>query len=229
MEIQWLGHSAFRIAAQGKTILVDPFFTGNPACPPDVRKLIGKVDHILITHGHGDHLGDTLDIAKEHGAQVTCIHEIAAWLGNQGLSNCVGMNIGGTVHADGLSFTMVNAVHSAGYADDGKSVYMGVCAGFVIKAEKWSVYHTGDTDIFSDMTLIQRLHQPNVGLIPMGGHYTMDAKAAALACNELLNLDVIVPMHFGTFPILAQSADEFAGMVTRGRVEVLEPGGVLEL
>lgn len=139
------------------------------------------------------------------------------------------MNIGGTVKADGLSFSMVNAVHSAGFDDGGNMVYMGVCAGFVIRAGKWSVYHTGDTDVFSDMTLIQRLHQPNVGLIPIGGHFTMDAKAAALACNELLDLEVIVPMHFKTFPVLAQSADEFARMVKRGRVEILEPGGTLSL
>lgn len=230
MDIQWLGHSAFRLVAEGRTVLIDPYFTGNPACPPDVEKGLGKIDHILVTHGHGDHLGDTLRLAKAHDAPVVCIYEIAQWLGGQGYENCVPMNIGGTVTAGPLSFTMVNAVHSAGFVDaDGRMVYMGICAGFVVKAGLWSVYHTGDTDVFSDMALIQRLHQPNVGLIPIGGHFTMDARAAALACNEFLDLEVIVPMHYKTFPVLASGADEFKKLVKRGRVEALNPGGTLTL
>lgn len=230
MDIQWLGHSAFRLVAEGRTVLIDPYFTGNPACPPDVEKGLGKIDHILVTHGHGDHLGDTLRLAKAHDAPVVCIYEIAQWLGAQGYENCVPMNIGGTVTAGPLSFTMVNAVHSAGFVDaDGRMIYMGICAGFVVKAGRWSVYHTGDTDVFSDMALIQRLHQPNVGLIPIGGHFTMDARAAALACNEFLDLEVIVPMHYKTFPVLASGADDFKKLVKRGRVEALNPGGTLTL
>ena len=230
MEIQWLGHSAFRLGAAGRTVLIDPYFTGNPAFPSDAEKGLGRIDTILVTHGHGDHLGDTARIAKATGAQVVCIYEIAQWLGGQGCGNCVPMNIGGTVTAGDLSFTMVTALHSAGHVDaDGRMLYMGVCAGFVIKAGRWSVYHTGDTDVFSDMALIQRLHQPNVGLVPIGGHFTMDARGAALACNEFLDLEVIVPMHYKTFPVLAGGADEFKRLVRRGRVEVLEPGGTLTL
>jgi L-ascorbate metabolism protein UlaG (beta-lactamase superfamily) len=229
MDIQWLGHSAFRISAGGKNVLVDPYFTGNPTCPPDIEKELGKIDHILVTHGHGDHLGDTLRLAKEHDAQVVCIAEIAGWLQGQGHGNNVPMNLGGTVSADGFSFTMVNALHSAGYATDQGMLYMGVCAGFVVKAEGHAVYHAGDTDVFSDMGLIQRLHSPDVGLIPIGGHFTMDARAAALACNEFLDLDVIVPMHFKTFGVLAEGAEEFKSMVKRGRVEILKPGEALTL
>jgi len=230
MEIQWLGHSAFRLSAEGRTVLIDPYFTDNPAFPAGAEKAIGKVDHILVTHGHGDHVGDTLRLAKAHNAQVVSIFEIVHWLGGQGYENCVGMNIGGTVTAGPLSFTMVNALHSAGYpGPKGTMLYMGVCTGFVVKAGRWSVYHTGDTDVFSDMALIQRLHEPNVGLIPIGGHYTMDAKGAALACNEFLNLEVIVPMHYKTFPVLASGAEEFKRRVKRGRVEILEPGGTLTL
>lgn len=227
MEIQWLSHSAFRIRAAGKTVLIDPFFSGNPVTPPDAENP-GKVDYILLTHGHGDHIGDTVKIAKENNAQVVCIYEIAQWLGTQGYENCVPMNIGGTVKGEGgLSFTMTHAIHSSGYVSDGGVIYMGVCAGFVIKGEGQSVYHAGDTDIFSDMALIQKLHEPKVGLLPIGGHFTMDARAAALACNELLDLEIIVPMHYKTFPVLTDSADEFKKLVKRGRVEALQPGGTL--
>lgn len=229
MEIQWLGHSAFRIVAEGKNVLVDPYLSGNPTCPPDVEKYLERIDHILVTHGHGDHMGDTLRLAKEHNAQVVSIAEINTWIQGQGHSNSVSMNVGGTVFANGFSFTMVNALHSAGYNTGEGMLYMGVSTGFVIKADGHAVYHAGDTDVFSDMALIQRLHQPNIGLIPIGGHFTMDARAAALACNELLDLEVIVPMHFKTFPVLAQGADEFKGLVQRGRVEILEPGQTLSV
>jgi L-ascorbate metabolism protein UlaG (beta-lactamase superfamily) len=227
MDICWLGHSAFHIKAEGKSILIDPYFSGNPVCPSDVESIIGKVDIILLTHGHADHVGDAVSIAKKHDAQVICIAEIAKWMTAQGHDNCVSMNLGGTVRADGLSFTMVNALHSSGYFAGEDIVYMGVCAGFVIKGEGTSVYHAGDTDVFSDMALIQKLHEPKVGLLPIGGHFTMDARAAALACNELMEFEIVVPMHFKTFPVLAGGAEEFERLVTRGRVEVMQPGGIL--
>ena len=229
MDVQWLGHSAFRISAEGKTVVIDPYFSGNPTFPAGTEKKLGKVDYILVTHGHGDHIGDTLQLAKEHDSQVVAIAEIRNWLQDQGHSNTIGMNLGGTVSVDGFSFAMVNALHSSGYQTKSGMVYMGVCAGFVVKGGGHSVYHAGDTDIFSDMALIQRLHEPDVGLLPIGGHFTMDARAAALACNEFLDLDVIVPMHYGTFPVLSGGAEEFKKMVKRGRVEVLDPGGKLTL
>lgn len=229
MDICWLGHSAFHVRMEGKSILIDPYFSGNPVCPPDAEEKIGDVDFILLTHGHADHVGDTVEIAKKHDAQVICIFEIAQWLEGRGHGNNVPMNIGGTVRADGLSFTMVNAVHSAGYFDDSGAVYMGVCAGFVIKGEGTAVYHAGDTDVFSDMALIQKLHEPKIGLLPIGGHFTMDARAAALACNELMKFEIVVPMHYKTFPVLAGGADEFERLVKRGQVKALQPGETLTI
>ncbi len=230
MDIQYLGHSAFRIEAAGKTVLIDPFFTGNPTCPPDTEKSITSVDYILLTHGHADHVGDTVALAKKHASTVVALPEICGWLAGQGADRSVSMNMGGTAKLGGIAVSMVNALHSSSFPDDnGVPVYLGVCVGLVIEAEGQSIYHAGDTDVFSDMALIQRIYRPNVGLIPIGGHYTMDARGAAIACNEFLELEVIVPIHYRTFPVLAESADEFKGLVKRGRVEALEPGGTLTL
>ena len=229
MEIQWLGHSAFRIEAEDKTVLVDPFLTGNPMFPPEVESTIDKVDYIVLTHGHEDHLGDTVRLAQKHKPRVIAIPEVCAWLTTQGVENCVAMNIGGTVTFNGLAFSMVNAVHSSSVTVDGLPAYMGTATGFVVKSGESAVYHAGDTDIFSDMALIQKIHSPNVGLIPIGGHYTMSPETAAMACNEFLDLEIVVPMHYGTFPVLAENADEFERLVTRGKVEVLEPAGTLRI
>ena len=229
MDIQWLGHSAFRIEAAGKTILVDPYFTGNPTFPEGAEDAIDRVDHILLTHGHEDHLGDTVRLAQTYGAEVVAVAELAYWLEAQGVEKRIAMNIGGTVTANGLSFSMVQAIHSASVRRDGKPIYMGACAGFVIRAGDKSVYHAGDTDIFSDMALIQKIHQPRVGLIPIGGYFTMSASTAAMACNDLLDLEVIVPMHFATFPVLAKNLQEFEGLVRRGTVKSLRPGETLNI
>ncbi len=229
MEIQWLGHSAFRISAGGRTVVIDPFFSGNPQCPPGVPGSLGSIDHILVTHGHGDHVGDTVELAKTSGAQVVAIADLAGWLGAQGVQNCVGMNKGGTVKAGELAFSMVHARHSSSLMIDGKPVYMGDCAGFVVHTKEGAVYHLGDTELFSDLALVQRLHRPRVALVPIGGHYTMDARAAAIACNEFLDCEVIVPMHYATFPVLAEDAQSFAREVKRGRVAAIQPGETLSL
>ncbi len=229
MELQYFGHSAFKIDAAGKTVLVDPFLTGNPMCPEGADASLGSVDLIALTHGHEDHVGDTVRLASEHGATVVAIFELADWLGMQGVENIVPMNIGGTVSFDDLSITMVNAVHSSSVPTDNGPLYLGDCAGLIIKGDNQAVYHAGDTDIFADMALIQKAHKPTVGLIPMGGHFTMASDTAAMACNELLDLETVVPMHWGTFPVLAPDPSEFVKAVKRGRVEVMQPGDTLEL
>jgi L-ascorbate metabolism protein UlaG (beta-lactamase superfamily) len=229
MEIQWLGHAAFRIGMAGTTILVDPFLTGNGSCPPDIEESFGKIDLIAVTHGHGDHVGDTVRLARDHDATVVAIAEVADWMMEQGIEKRHGMNFGGTATFGEVSISMVAAWHSSSIGSNGDKHYMGAAAGFVIKSGQWSVYHAGDTDIFSDMALIQRIHRPNVGLIPIGDNFTMGPETAALACNELLDLDVVVPMHFATFPVLVQDAEGFKGQVTRGAVKVLKPGETLTL
>ena len=229
MQLTWLGHSAFHLDIAGKSMLIDPFWTGNPKHPEGFEDRLERADFIVLTHGHYDHLGDSARLAQKYGATVVAMFEICTYLGGQGVDKAEPMNIGGTVERDGLAFTMVNALHSSAIIKDGKPVTMGDPAGFVIKGEGKSVYHAGDTEIFSDMALIQRIHQPKIGLIPIGDRFTMGPKTAAMACNEFLDLEVIVPIHWGTFDLLSGDPEQFKALVRRGRVEVLEPGEPLAL
>ncbi len=225
MEIQWLGHSAFCLGEAGKNILIDPFLSGNPQYPEDSLIQEQEISAIVLTHGHGDHLGDTLELAKKKDCPVYAVYEICCWLERNGHSNCEPMNIGGSVMMDGkIKISLVQALHSASIVENGRNEYMGCACGTVISAASCVVYHAGDTGIFSDMSLIQKIHRPDVGLIPIGDRFTMGPETAALACNEFLDLKVIVPMHYGTFPLLTGKPEVFAGMVKKGEVRILEPG-----
>jgi L-ascorbate metabolism protein UlaG (beta-lactamase superfamily) len=229
MQLTWLGHSAFHLDIAGKSVLLDPFWTGNPKHPRGFEDRLERADFIVLTHGHSDHLGDSARLAKKYGATVVAMFEIVSYLGGQGIDQAEPMNIGGTVQREGLSFSMVNALHSSAVVENGKPVTMGDPAGFVIKGEGKSVYHAGDTEIFSDMALIQRIHRPKIGLIPVGDRFTMGPETAAMACNEFLDLDVIVPIHWGTFDLLSGDPQQFKSLVRRGTVEILEPGKPLAL
>jgi L-ascorbate metabolism protein UlaG (beta-lactamase superfamily) len=201
-KITWLGHSAFRIiTASGKVLLIDPFLNGNPLCPENEKKQ-PRVDAILVTHGHGDHLGDTLDLARQHKPALVCIYELSLWLGSKGAANVVGMGKGGTTKVADAEVTMTHAFHSSSVSDGDRFQYAGEPAGFVVRLPGGlSVYHAGDTCVFGDMKLIAELYQPEVACLPIGDFYTMGPREAAMAIR-LLNVKHVLPMHYGTFPPL---------------------------
>lgn len=229
MKLAWLGHSAVHIETASKSILIDPFFTGNPKFPEGYEDKIKHVDYIVITHGHSDHIGDSARLAAKFGATVVSIFEICQHLAGQGITKMEPMNIGGSVTSGGLTFSMVHAQHSSAIIENGVPITMGDPAGFVIRGAERTIYHAGDTGLFSDMALIQRLYRPQIGLLPIGDRFTMDPEAAAIACNEFLNLDVIVPLHWGTWPPLVGDPQRFKALVKRGEVKLPDPGELLDL
>ena len=218
----WLGHSTFLFRTPGgKRILVDPWVATNPACPESARQ-IGALDLILVTHGHSDHSADTVSIGRATGARVVAPYELSVWLRSKGLQNVTGMNPGGTLTALGLSVTMVPAIHSSSIEEDGRTLYMGLATGYVIRLEDGlTIYFAGDTSIFGDMKLIGELYQPAIAFLPIGDVYTMGPEQAAKAC-ELLNVKQVVPMHYGTFPALTGTPARLRELVEPRGVQVLE-------
>jgi L-ascorbate metabolism protein UlaG (beta-lactamase superfamily) len=224
--LTWLGHSTFRIDSPGgKRIYIDPFLTGNPKTP-ESELAPERVDVIALTHGHGDHVGDTVELAKKHSCPVIAHVELAGWLGSQGVENALDPNKGGTVETSGITFTMTNAFHSSS-TDDG--TYTGEACGIVVGLEDGtSIYFAGDTCVFTDMQLIAQLYKPDVAVLPIGGHYTMDPKEAAVAL-ELLGNPRCIPCHYGTFPVLTGTPQQLKELAPNANIVDIEPGDTVEL
>jgi L-ascorbate metabolism protein UlaG (beta-lactamase superfamily) len=214
IEVTSLGHSTFLLRTpEGKQILIDPWTKSNPFCPEAFHDI--KPDTILVTHGHNDHTGDLLEVAKESGAQVVCIYEIAMFLGARGIENVVGMNKGGTasIESSNISVTMTDAHHSSAFfEDDGKVIhYLGEPAGFVITfSNDTRLYIAGDTCLFGDMKWIGTLWKPEIAILPIGDFFTMDPLQAAHAAG-LLGVNKVIPCHWGTFPMLTGTPDQLKG------------------
>lgn len=230
IEITWLGHSSFQLRLKtGETILLDPWLEGNPKHPAGFE--LKRVDAILVTHGHFDHIASVAPVAQRFGSQVVAIHEIATWLGTKGVQNCVGMNKGGTCRVAGLEVTMTHALHSSSIQDGDTMIAAGEAAGYVLGfADGRRAYYAGDTAVFGDMRLIAELYEPELAFLPIGDHYTMGPKQAAMACR-MLRPKTVIPMHWGTFPVLAGRPEQLAAEIkdlADTKVWTLEPGKPVE-
>jgi L-ascorbate metabolism protein UlaG (beta-lactamase superfamily) len=217
MDITWLGHSAVKIKGS-KTLFIDPFFSGNPCCPTSPQE-VDKADIVIVTHHHGDHLGDAFVLAKKTGAVLVGIHEVAVDAQAQGIT-AEGMNIGGTIEVKGVKIHMVVAHHSA---EKGNS------AGVVVEMDGRRLYHAGDTGLTYDMKLVAEFFQPDLSFIPIGDRYTMGIPSAVKAV-EFTRTKRVIPVHYGTFPIIQTDPEEFKRRVgTAAEVIVLKPGGTYTL
>ena len=224
MQITWYGHSAFRLDFKGHAVLIDPFFTGNPAFVSDKAAASKGVAHIVLTHGHADHVGDALDIAEKNDATVTANYDLGMWLVSKGLKKLNPMNTGGTSELGGFSVSMVRADHSSGEIVGNTPIYLGNPNGVIIKAAgEPTVYHLGDTDIFSDMALIAEIHRPRIAFVPIGDRFTMSPKTAALAVKRFFKLDQVIPCHYGSFPIIEPNADKFVAEMKGHATAVMVP------
>jgi L-ascorbate metabolism protein UlaG (beta-lactamase superfamily) len=226
LSVTWLGHGTFLFRSPGgRRVLIDPWLDGNPSCPSEC-KAVGAVDLILVTHGHFDHVNDAAAVANETGATVVGMFELCQWLEGKGVKTTSGMNKGGTQEQCGIQITMVDAKHSSSYLDDGVITYLGEAAGYVLIFENGlTVYFAGDTALFGDMHLIQELYKPSIAFLPIGDHFTMDPAAAAKAC-ALLGVKTVIPMHYGTFPVLVGRPEQLRELVAPIGVDVvdMQPG-----
>jgi L-ascorbate metabolism protein UlaG (beta-lactamase superfamily) len=225
IQITWLGHAAFEIQFEsGEVLLFDPWIEGNPAYPE--KHKIQKADAIAVSHGHGDHLGGAVPLAKQFGSKVVAMVEVAGWCAAKGVSNTIGINKGGTVDLDFVKLTMTHALHSSSIQDGDQMIYGGEAAGYILTLKDGRrAYFAGDTAVFSEMALYADIYRPELAFLPIGDHYTMGPEEAAYA-GRLLKVKQIIPMHYGTFPILTGRPEQLEEKLSGSGIQVLnlKPG-----
>ena len=230
MNITWYGHSCFKLECGPSTILIDPFLSGSPTYQGTVEDAARGVTHVALTHGHDDHVGDSVEICRATGATLIAVFELATHLNAQGVENVDPTNTGGTVSHDGFRLTFTPARHSSSTTVDGNNIYLGNPCGLVVTPDDGPVtYHMGDTDIMGDMALTEELHHPEIGIVPIGDRFTMGARSAAHACKKYFNFKTIIPCHYGTFPIIDPDASAFVKEMDGHNVVVPEIGGSLSV
>lgn len=228
MKITWFGHSTFRIEFADTVMMIDPFLSGNPVYDGSVMEAAKGATHVALTHGHDDHIGDTVKICKETGATLMACFELALHLGEQGVENIDPMGSGGSLYHEDFNITLVRADHSSSSG----GIYLGVAGGLIVraKAEEKTLYHMGDTDIFGDMALIGEFYKPDIGIVPIGDRFTMNPCTAAVACTRFFDFGTIIPCHYDTFPLLTGKPEEFQeGLGEQAdRLQVMSVGGSIE-
>ncbi|HEY7750331.1 MAG TPA: metal-dependent hydrolase [Aestuariivirgaceae bacterium] len=221
MKITWFGQSAFRIETGKSVLMVDPFLSGNPIFRGDPQQATVGTTHVALTHGHDDHVGDTVSICKSNSATLIAVFEIVSHLSKKGVENLEPTNTGGSIYTDDFDITFVQAFHSS----SSEGVYLGNPSGLIIKSkrEKHTIYHMGDTAIFGDMSLINRLHRPDIGIVPVGDRFTMNPETAAFACRSFFKFKTIIPCHYATFPgYLLPDASRFIKAMGPGKRAIKE-------
>jgi len=224
MKITWFGHSCFRVETGKSIVLIDPFLKGNPTFESsgiDWNAATAGVTHVALTHGHDDHLGDAGESCAKRDATLFSVFELAMHVAEKGATKLEPMNAGGTVKAEDFDLTYVSAFHSSSSG----GTYLGNPCGIVLKAKEGkTLYHMGDTEIFGDMALINEIHAPQIGMVPIGDRFTMGARTAALACRRFFRFETVFPCHYGTYPMLDQSADAFVAEMKGAHVTVPKVG-----
>ena len=222
MQITWLGHASFRIEIAGQILLIDPWLTGNPMLPEAVHaKAVDGASHILLSHGHFDHIVDSLPLAKKTGIPIVGQYDLMNYWSNAECVETIGFNKGGTVHLGSVAVTMVHAVHSSSMRTPEGPRWVGTECGFMISGEGHTICVSGDTDVMADMGIFNDLHVPDIGILAAGGHFTMDMKRAGYAAAKFFDFKTVIPCHYKTFPLLEQSAEALIKAVPK--VNVIEP------